>query len=92
MARQLVPGIRSLASPFLDAAEGADQWADASDWLLGDFKRQFVYKEIWPLQTLRQAAGNEEDFRRDIVALFKVREYGDVNAIDHRWVVQVNAV
>jgi len=92
VARQLVPGLRAVSSPFLDAAQGADQWDDASDWLIGDFKRQFIYKEIWPLQTFRQPAGNDEDFERDIVARFKVREYGDVQATDHRLVVKVNAV
>jgi hypothetical protein len=92
VARQLVPGLRAVSSPFLDAAQGADQWDDASDWLIGDFKRQFIYKEIWPLQTFRAPAQNEEDFERDIVARFKVREYGDVNATDHRLVVKVNAV
>ena len=89
---QLTPGIMALASPFLDAAEGDDQFDDASDWFLGDFKRQFVYKEIWPLQTFRAPAQNEEQFGRDVVARFKVREYGDINAIDERLVVKVNAV
>ena len=92
VARQLVPGLRAVSSPFLDAAQGADQWDDASDWLIGDFKRQFIYKEIWPLQTFRAPAQNDEDFERDIVARFKVREYGDVQATDHRLVVKVNAV
>jgi hypothetical protein len=92
MAKTLLPGIRSLASPFLDAAQGADQFDDASDWFLGDFKKQFIYKEIWPLQTFRAPTGNPEEFGRDIVAAFKVREYGDVNTIDHRFVVKVNAV
>lgn len=92
VAQKLVPGIRAVASPFLDAAQGADQWDDASDWLIGDFKRQFIYKEIWPLQTFRAPAQNDEDFERDIVARYKVREYGDVQATDHRLVVKVNAV
>jgi hypothetical protein len=92
MAKMLVPGLRAVASPFLDAAQGADQWDDASDWLIGDFKRQFIYKEIWPLQTFRAPAQNDEDFERDIVARYKVREYGDVQATDHRLVLKVNAV
>lgn len=92
VARQLVPGIRALSSPYLDAAQGADQWDDASDWLLGAFQRQFIYKEIWPLQTFRAPAQNEEDFNRDVVARFKVREYGDVNAVEERMVIKVNAV
>lgn len=85
-------GLRALSSPYLDAAEGADQWDDASDWFLGDFKKQFIWKEIWPLQVFRAPAQNEEQFTRDIVARFKVRYYGGLNAIDERYVIQVNAV
>lgn len=88
----IVPGLRALASPFLDAAEGADQYDDADDWFMGDFRRQFKYKEIWPLQTFRAPAQNPEQFGRDVVAQFKVREYGDVVATDTRWVIKVNAV
>lgn len=87
-----IGGLRALSSPFIDNATDGDQWDDGSDWFLGDFKRQFVYKEIWPLQTFRAPAQNEEQFTRDIVARFKVREYGDVVAIDERYVVKVNAV
>ena len=92
MSQAIVPGIRALSSPFLDAAQGADQWDDASDWLIGDFKRQFKYKEVWPLQVFRAAPGNDGQFRRDIVAEFKVREYGDIYAADFRYVIKVNAV
>jgi hypothetical protein len=85
-------GMIALSSPFLDAAAGADQWDDASDWFIGDFKRQFVWKEIWPLQTFRAPSSDPSSFDRDIVARFKVRYYGGVNAIDERYVVKVNAV
>ena len=90
-AQVLAPGLRSLSSPIIDQATDGDQWDDASDWLIGDFKRQFAYKEIWPIQTFRAPAQNEEQFERDIVARFKVREYGDIIAVDERFVVKVNA-
>ncbi len=83
--------IKPVSSPFLDAAQGADQYDDASDWFLGDFPRQFVYKEIWPLQVFRAPAQSPDQFYRDVIAAFKVREYGDVNATDERLVVKVNA-
>lgn len=82
--------LRVLSSPFIDNATSGDQWDDNSDWLLGDFQRQFRYKEIWPLQTFRAPAQNDSQFEKDIVARFKVREYGDVLAIDERWVVKVD--
>ncbi|MEE8551465.1 MAG: hypothetical protein V3T08_09470 [Gemmatimonadota bacterium] len=84
--------IRPVSSPFLDAAEGADQYDDASDWFIGDFARQFIYKEIWPLQVFRAPAQNPDQFYRDVIAAFKIREYGDVNATDERLVIKVNAV
>lgn len=86
-----VGGMKPVSSPFLDAAQGADQWDDASDWLIGDFPRAFNYKEIWPLQTLRAPAQNPDQWRRDIIASFKVREYGDLFCKDHRLVQKVNA-
>lgn len=86
--RQLTP----LASPFIDNATSGDRWDDNSDWLIGDFQRQFRYKEIWPLQTFRAPAQNDEQFERDVVARFKVREYGDVLAIDERHVIKVDVV
>ena len=85
-------GLRALSSPFLDAAAGADQWDDASDWLLGDFQKQFIWKEIFPLQVLRAPQNDNEQFVRDIVARYKVRYYGGLNAIDERYVIKVNAV
>ena len=68
-----------------------DQYDDASDWFLGDFRSQFLYKEIWPLQTFRAPAQNDEQFERDIVARFKVREYGDINAVEERLVIKGDA-
>lgn len=88
----LTPGIRALSSPFIDNATDGDQWDDASDWFLGDFARQFKYKELWPLQTFRAPANDPDAFNRDTAAAFKVREYGDVIAVDERWVIKVNAV
>lgn len=88
----IIPGgLVALSSPFIDAAEGADQFDDADDWFLGDFKKQFIYKVIWPLQTFRAPAQNPEQWTRDVVAQYKVREYGDVNAVDERFVIKVNA-
>lgn len=87
-------GVRVFSSPYLDraAADAADdQYDDADDWFIGDFQRQFIWKEIWPLQTFRAPAQNPEQWRRDIVAAFKVRYYGGINAVDERYVIKVNA-
>ena len=90
--RMMVPGgLTALSSAFIDVATDGDQWDDASDWFLGDFRKQFKEKIIWPLQTFRAPAQNEEQFTRDIIARFKVRSYGDVIAVDQRWVVKCDA-
>jgi len=83
MANPISRGLVPLASPFIDAV-------DADDWYLGDFAKQFIWKEVWPLQTFRQGRDSDVAFERDVVGRFKVRYYGGLNAIDHRWVVKVN--
>lgn len=72
-----------LSSPYLDNV-------DADNWFLGDFKRQFLWKEIWPVQVFRQTTDGDADFERDVVARFKVRYYGGINALDERQVVKVD--
>lgn len=71
-----------LSSPYLD------QVSDVN-WYLGDFRRQFIWKEIWPVQVFRQTQDSEAAFDRDVVARFKVRYYGGINALDERYVVKV---
>lgn len=86
--------IRVLSSPILDRAAAAsadDQYDDSDDWFIGDFPGQFFWKEIWPIQTFRAPPQNEEQFTRDIIARFKIRYYGGINAQAHQLVVKVNA-
>ncbi len=71
-----------LASPFLDQLS-------TTNWYLGDFPRQFIWKEIWPVQVFRQAAQEGDGFDRDVVARFKVRYFGGINALDHRFVLKM---
>jgi len=56
-----------------------------STWYLGDFKQDFVWSEVWPLQTFSAKAGHEQEFERDIKARFKVRFYGQVGAIGSKY-------
>ena len=66
---------RILSSPFL---------TDANDFYLGDFKKDFWWMEIYPLQTLRHDEPSEANWSRDIVAQFKVRFYGGIGAVDNK--------
>lgn len=56
-------------------------------WYLGDFKKQFVWQQVWPLQVLRTTL-DEEKHLRDIVFSLKVRYFGGAAAIDDKYVVE----
>lgn len=75
-----------LSSPFLDE-QGA---AGKQDWYLGDFRRQFVWTEIWPVQTFLQRADGPAAFERDVVLRVKVRYFGGVSAVDTAFVTKVD--
>lgn len=58
----------------------------STTWFIGDFKSQFRYQEVWPLQVMRAIPGNDFEFQKDIKAAFKVRFYGGIGAVDYRYV------
>lgn len=75
-----------LSSPFID-----EQGGEAlNDWYIGDFRKQFVWTEIWPVQTFLQRADSETAFDRDVVLRVKVRYYGGVSAVDTLFVTKVD--
>ncbi|MEM1060983.1 MAG: hypothetical protein AAGJ97_01510 [Planctomycetota bacterium] len=75
-----------LSSPFLDEAGVAGR----QDWYVGDFPRQFVWTEIWPVQTFLQNAESNAAFERDVVLRVKVRYYGGISAVDTAFVTKVD--
>jgi hypothetical protein len=75
-----------LSSPFIDEQGGQA----VNDWYLGDFPRQFVWTEIWPVQTFLQKTDSESAFDRDVVLRVKVRYYGGVSAVDTVFVTKVD--
>ena len=70
-----------VSSPYVDANSSVE-------WYIGDFKKQFVWKEVIPLQVLRRGKDTEEGWSRDILASYKVRFYGTPAAIDYVYVVR----
>ena len=90
--QNILPGLSVVSSPLIDylANVTGSRYADSFDWFLGDFQKQFIWQEIWPLQTMRSRQDDEAAFRRDVVARFKVRYFGGIAAIDHRYVIKVN--
>lgn len=75
-----------LSSPFIDEVGGSA----ARDWYLGDFSRQFIWTEIWPVQTFLQRNDSETAFERDVVLRVKARYYGGVSAVDTVYVTKVD--
>jgi hypothetical protein len=75
-----------LSSPFVDEQGGQA----VNDWYLGDFPRQFVWTEIWPVQTFLQRNDSQAAFDRDVVLRVKVRYYGGVSAVDTRYVTKID--
>lgn len=57
-------------------------------WYLGDFKRQFVWKEIIPFQVQTRNKDTEDGWRRDIYASYKVRWFGQCAATDYVYVLK----
>lgn len=78
--------VEVLSSPFIDEQGGSA----LLDWYIGDFRRQFVWTEIWPVQTFLQRADSEAAFDRDVVLRVKVRYYGGVSAVDTAFVTKVD--
>lgn len=72
-----------LSSPILDEV-------NADDYYCGNFARQFLWTEIWPIQTFTQAADSEAAFERDVVFRYKVRYFGGISALDSRWVTKID--
>jgi hypothetical protein len=75
-----------LSSPFIDEQSGQN----VNDWYLGDFRRQFVWTEVWPVQTFLQRSDSEGAFERDVVLRVKVRYYGGISAVDTVFVTKVD--
>lgn len=62
-----------------------------SSWWMGDFPKQFKWKEIFPLQTFRAMEDSNLKFERDVVSRFKVRYYGNPFVMDNKYVVKNTA-
>jgi hypothetical protein len=83
-----------LSSPLIHQlliASGVSAAVATSSWWIGQPKRQFVWREVWPIQTQKAARGSEAEFNADVVAQFKVRFYGGIYAKDNVYVARNNS-
>ncbi len=85
-ANPLAGSLSVLSSPFIDEQGGQA----INDWYLGDFRRQFLWTEIWPVQTFLQNSESQAAFERDVVLRVKARYFGGVSAIDTVYVTKVD--
>lgn len=56
-------------------------------WLMGDFKKAFVYRENWPITTMQAPMNSYLEFHQDIVMQFKATERGLAAVKDPRYVI-----
>jgi len=66
-----------LTSPYLTADS-------ATTWYWGDFKKDFVWTEVWPMQVLSAPVSHDSSFDNDVKAIFKARAFGGCGALDYR--------
>lgn len=74
---------RVVSSPFVDEI-------DMADYYVGDFNRQFVWTEIWPLRTAVQGRDSESGFNQDLIFSIKASYYGGLSAVDSVFVTKVD--
>ena len=79
-------GLPTASSAFIDEQGGQA----VNDYFYGDFRRQFKWTEIWPIQTFTQGSEAEAQFERDVAFRIKVRYYGGISAIDTKFVTKID--
>lgn len=72
------------SSPYLTADS-------ATTWYWGDFKKNYRWVEVWPLQTFTQPPTHEDAFKSDIKTRFKVRYFGTPTFLDVKYVFKSTA-
>jgi hypothetical protein len=79
--RSMVGNIKS--SPFIDEV-------NSDDWYYGNFSRQFLWTEIYPVQTFTQESNSEAAFERDVALRVKVRYFGGISAVETVYVTKID--
>lgn len=74
----------TLSSPYISVQS-------ATTWYAGDFKRDAVWAEIWPLQTIAMRPGSSVEFTRDIKSAMKTRFFGGAGFLDTKHVYKCTA-
>lgn len=68
----MFPGAwKVLSSPYVKRRSSS-----STTWWYGNFRKAFLYKQIWDIRTQQLGANSWVGFTHDIVALFKCSEFG----------------
>lgn len=74
--------LRPVASTWVTSELGATYW------LMGAFRKQFYYTEVFSLQTFQEKPGSASEFEEDVVFRFKARFMGGCGAVSNRYVIR----
>lgn len=74
---------RVVSSPYVDEING-------DDYYVGDFAKQFLWTEVWPVQTFVQGSNSESAFGNDVILRIKARYFGGLSALESRWVTKID--
>lgn len=86
-ANPITPGEFSVAtSPHVSTYTG-----NSTSWFFGNPKKQFRWKEVYPLQVRPMPPNSYVEWDRDILFGYSVRQKGDIFAIDNKYFVKCNA-
>jgi hypothetical protein len=58
-------------------------------WFMGNFKKAFYWRQVYPMQTFQAPPMNPDEFNRDVVLSVKARQYGVAGVQDPRQVVRI---
>lgn len=73
---------------IISAARVKAATSSDSTWFIGNFKKAFGYREVWPLTVVQAPANSPMDFDRDIVTAYKASECGTPYVKEPRYVVK----
>jgi hypothetical protein len=57
-------------------------------WLFGEFTKQFVLTQVFPLEVFQEKANSPSEFERDVLYRFKTRFMEGCGAITNRYVIR----
>jgi hypothetical protein len=83
------PILSSKYAYALNVASGVSEANTNDTWFMGDFKKAFVYREVFPLKTEQAPPQNPMEFEQDIVHAVRASEFGVAAVRDPRYAAKI---